>query len=378
MNIKDCFHSFVIPYHSNRELLYLNLKLLAETLPAGIKKEIIIVANNSDEKELELGLSEPDYHVIKVNNDILYAKAVNLGVESCHGDIVTLCDEDLFYLPHWYEPLFEKLNSDRHIGAVSSKLLNPSDNTIQDFGVSFSPYNINHPTLGLPADHLYASFDRKVQSVCSAVLMTTKENFQAVNGMDVSMSYLCCDCDFVIKLKEIGLETWVVAKSQVYHKGNTSSKNTKISRYSYLASDARSMFYGKDYYKIKIDMDAWLYTVGTLFKKEHEISDKFTLINLSSFFSSEWYFDTIKEALDIEYYDIYSFNPYERWIKQLQLYDFIPLSFLNHTTPMIYFIDQVKSLRDNKIWNHLRDTSRDIAIDFHGNILTLQEIQKFY
>ncbi len=378
MKIDDYLHSFVIPYHSNRKLLYLNLKLLKKTLPEKIKKEIIIVANNKDQEELDLDLPSSDYTIIKVNDDILYANAVNLGVESCHGDIVTLCDEDLFYLPNWYEPLFEKLNSNSKIGAVSSKLLNPSDNTIQDFGVAFSPYNINHPTLGLPMNHPYACFDRKVQSVCSAVLMTTKSNYQTVGGMDVSMSYLCCDCDYVIKLKELGLETWVVASSKVYHKGNTSTRNSKISRYSYLASDARSMFYGKNYYKIEIDMDKWIKKVGAMYRKDHSVLDNYTLVNLSSFFSADWYFSTIKDALDIEYYDIYSFNPYERWIKQLQLYDFVPLDFIKHTAPIIYFVDQLKSLRDNKIWHHLRDTSKDIAIDFHGNILSLTEIEKLY
>lgn len=378
MKINECLHSFVIPYHSNRELLYLNLRLLEQTLPSDIKKEIIIVANNKDKNELELDLPESKYTIIKVNDDILYANAVNMGVNACHGDIVTLCDEDLFYLPHWYEPLFAKLTSSRLIGAVSSKLINPSDNTIQDFGVAFSPYNINHPTLGLPADHRYAAFDRKVQSVCSAVLMTTKHNYQKVGGMDVSMSYLCCDCDYVIKLKEIGLETWVVADSRVYHKGNTSTRNTKISRYSYLAADARSMFYGKNYYKIEIDMDEWIHKVGEMYRSDHEILPQYTMINISSFFSNNWYYETIKNALSIEYYDIYSFNPYERWMKQLQLYDYIPLSFIKHTAPVIYFVDQLKSLRDNKIWVHLRDTSRDIAVDFHGNILSFQDIQKLY
>lgn len=378
MNIYNCLHSFIIPYHSNRNLLYLNLELLNKTLPKGISKEIIIVANNKSEKELDLDLPETEYNIIKVNKDLLYANAVNLGVNECHGDVVTLCDEDLFYLPNWYEPLFEKLNSNTKIGAVSSKLINPTDNTVQDFGVAFSPYNINHPTLGLPCDHPYASFDRKVQSVCSAVLMTTRSAYHSVNGMDVSMSYLCCDCDFVIKLKEIGLETWVVAASKVYHKGNTSTKNTKISRYSYLASDARSMFYGKNFHRIEIDMGDWLKTVGRLFLETHNISKKFTILNISSFFSSQWYFNAIKEALHIEYYDIYTFNPYERWIKQLQLYDYIPLNFLNYSSPFIYFVDQLKSLRGNEIWYLLRDTSKDIAIDFHGNIMTMDEVKKFY
>ena len=138
------------------------------------------------------------------------------------------------------------------------------------------------------------------------------------------------------------------------------------------------MFYGKNYYKIEIDMEDWIQQVGKIYKLNNEVLDKYTLINLSSFFSSEWYYATIRKALNIEYYDIYSFNPYERWIKQLQLYDFIPLDFLKHTAPIIYFVDQIKSLRDNKIWNHLRDVSQDIAVDFHGNILSLKEIQELY
>ena len=84
-----------------------------------------------------------------------------------------------------------------------------------------------------------------------------------------------------------------------------STRNTKISRYSYLAADARSMFYGKNYYKIEIDMDKWIHKVGEMYRSDHEILPQYTMINISSFFSNNWYYETIKNALSIEYYDIY-------------------------------------------------------------------------
>lgn len=252
-NIKlmSCFHSFVIPYHSNKMMLSRSLQMLFQTLPANIHKEIIIVANNSNKSETELNINFPDCHIILVAQDLLYAKAVNLGVSKCKGDVVTLCDEDLFYLPSWYEPLFNKFISSSKIGSVGCKLLNPCDNTILDYGIDFALYNNVHPTRGLPWNHPYAAFDRKVQATCSAVLMTSPKVFDLVDGMDPCMAYLCCDIDYGIKLNQLGYENWVVANSMVYHKGISSQNNVKNTRYSYLASDARAMFFAKDYSRLK-------------------------------------------------------------------------------------------------------------------------------
>lgn len=376
--INNYFHSFVIPYHSNKELLIKSLNMLIDTLPSGISKEIIIIANNKDEKETKLNITIPDCRVISISQDLLYARAVNIGVESCKGDVVTLCDEDIFYLPGWYEALFEKYISSDIIGSVGCKLINPCDNTILDFGIDFALYNNVHPTRGLPWNHPYAMFDRKVQASCSAILMTDPQIFLKVGGMDPCMAYLCCDTDYGIKLNQEGLENWVVASAMVYHKGISSQNNTKNSRYSYLSSDARAMFYAKDYFIARKELPNWISTVIKLYLQNHSINKRYVLVNLSSYTSAEWFIEIIKEKLNIEYLSIYTFNPYERQSTNIELYDKISLNLIDCVVPMIYFVDEIKCLKQNAIWKRLRDTSKDIAVDINGSILNFSEIATIY
>lgn len=376
--MNQCKHSFVIPYHSNRLLLFKSLDMLLKTLPNDIQKEIIIVANNANIEETKIDIPYEDCRVISINEDLLYAKAVNLGVEACCGDVVTLCDEDLFYLSHWYEPLFEKFISSDNIGSVSCKLLNPCDNTILDFGIDFALYNNVHPTRGLPWNHPYTMFDRKVQAACSAILMTTPDIFKKIGGMDYSMAYLCCDTDYGIKINQLGLENWVVASSMVYHKGVSSKNNTKNTRYSYLASDARSIFYAKDYNLLKKELPDWLETVVKMYKETHSLYNKYVLVNLSSYTSAEWFIDILREKLNIEYLSIYKCNPYERLPKYIQLYDYVSLNLIDCISPIIYFVDEVSCLRQNAIWKKLRNTSDDIAVDINGSILRFDEIEALY
>ena len=377
-DINSCKHSFIIPYHSNKELLFRSLKLLYETLPQSIKKEVIVVANNYDENETNIEPPYSDCRVISVSEDLLYAKAVNMGVDACEGDVVILCDEDLFYLPHWYEPLFEKFNSSDDIGSVGCKLLNPNDNTILDFGIDFALYNNVHPTRGLPWNHPYSMFDREVQGLCSAILMTTPSMYKKVGGMDPSMAYLCCDTDFGIKVNQLNLKNWVVASSVVYHKGPSSNYNTKNTRYSYLASDARAMFYAKDYNIIQKNLPKWVDCVAEMYTKEHKILNKYILINLSSYSSDKWFIEVLKNSLNINYYSVYKYNPKIRNNKNIQLYDYISLDLIDSTAPIIYFVDEISALRQNAVWKRLRNTEDDIVVDINGSILAFNELESMF
>ena len=374
MNILDYTHSFVIPYHSNKELLYMTLQLLRKTLPDKIKHEIIIVANNNNENELDLELQGDVCKIIKINKDILYAKAVNAGVEAARGDIVTLCDQDIFYLPGWYEELFNVYTSSPKIGAVSAKMLNPTNDRVIEYGIAYSPYNSGHPARGISSASPLTANDRKVQATCSAILMTNRELFLSVGGMDHDMAYLCCDCDYCFKIAEKGYETWIAAKAVVYHKGSSSDKNTKNSRYSYYAIDSRNMFYAKCYNKIRYDMEDWINYACTDFKNRHILNSRYLFVDLSTNFGSEWYLNIIKKALNIDIADIYKYNVGSRNLTSIQLYDHVSLNLIDAATPIIYFADILGSLENNKLWCHLRDIKNDLVIDTNGNIALLSDV----
>lgn len=374
MNILDYIHSFIIPYHSNKELLYLIIQLLRDTLPQGLQYEIIVVANNKNKTELDLILNEDICKIIKINQDILYAKAVNTGVEQAKGDIITLLDQDVFCLPGWYEALFKLYVSNSIIGAVGAKLLNPTDDRIIDFGVAYTPYTSVHPTRGMASVSLATSFDRKVQATCSAVLMTDRDLFLSVGGMDHDMAYLCCDCDYCLKIAEKGYETWVAANAIVYHKGSSSSKNTKNSRYSYYAFDSSNMFYAKCYNKIHFDMEDWIMFICKDFASRNPICNRYLVVDLSTAFESEWYLSIIQKALDITITDTYKYNVGERKLSKLQLYDYVTLNLIDSVMPIIYFVDVTGSLESNRLWCRLRDIQKDIVIDINGNISMLADV----
>lgn len=374
MNSSNCKQSIIIAYHKNKELLYYVLKLLLHTVPNNV--EIIVIANNSNKNEIDIEYLAPQVKIHKIPKSLLYSEAMNLGVSLASGDIITMFDQDVFCFGDWYQTLLKKLLSSPQIGAVSPKLINPTNNRIIDFGISYSPENILHPMRGLPFDHPIASVDRKVISACGAVMMTYKKLYQKVGGMDTTMPYICCDCDYGIQIMREGYETWVVANSCIYHKGSSSAKNTKNTEYRYLRGDSKAMFFAKDYNSLPFDMKDFLLYAGTLFKKNHILQKRYYFYNLSSIHDADFFVENIKKILDVDFYDIYTFNIGQRNPSQLQIYDFLPMSHLDINEPYIYFVDSFTSLANNVIWWNLRKSKKDIIIDTNGNFLLQEEIEK--
>ena len=82
-------------------LLY-TTELLNRIVPEDV--EIIIVGNNDDVNELNIELSNR-FTYLKFEKSLLYSETVNRGVNASHGEIITLCDQDIFSYQDWYTPL---------------------------------------------------------------------------------------------------------------------------------------------------------------------------------------------------------------------------------------------------------------------------------
>lgn len=366
--------SIIIPYHKNKELLYYVLKLLLDTISDDV--EVIVIANNSDEDQIQIEYPSSQVKIHKIKKSMLYSEAMNMGVSVASGDVITMFDQDVFCFGHWYQSLLNKLLSSPKIGAVSPKLINPTNNRIIDFGIAYSPQNILHPMRGLTFDHPIALTDRKVTSACSAVMMTYKKLYEKVGGMDKTMPYICCDCDYGIQIQKRGYETWVIADSFIYHKGSSSPNNTKNTEYGYLRGDSKAMFFAKNYNSLVFDIKDFITYAGNRFRENHKLHSQYYLYNLSSLQDTDFFIENIKEVLEVDFYDIYVFNVGNRNPIQLQLYDFLPMSHLDVREPFIYFVDSFTSLGNNVIWWNLRKCKNDIIIDTNGNFLSQEEIQK--
>ena len=119
-----------------------------------------------------------------------------------------------------------------------------------------------------------------------SVFLTSHELFKRVNGIDTSMPYIYCDNDYSVKIAELGFDTWVAARSVVYHKGSTDAHNSKYENFKYLREDSKAAFYAKNRDKIKINisecfspMTSWINSLGLPFQYGYYLYNFCTLLD---------------------------------------------------------------------------------------------------
>lgn len=364
--------SIIMPYHRNKQMLLYTTELLNNIVNEDV--EIIVVGNNDNIDELDVDLSDR-FTYIKYDKSLLYSETVNRGVRAARGEIITLCDQDIFSYEDWYSPLLNKLLSNKHIGSVSSKLMNPINNRIIDFGIEYSQYRIVHPFRGLKGNHPLTQQDYKVTSTTSAILMLRKEIYEKVGGMDLDMPYCCSDCDIGIKIGKLGLENWVVADSVAYHRGSSSPQNGKSSSFSYLKNDSTNMFWAKNYFNIHNSIGKTISFFIQYLKNKSALGPLYYFVNLSSLREYRWYADFIAANFPCDICDIYSYpQNLAHYSYTIQIYDALPYTLMNIRVPIIYFVDYFPSLESNQIWAHMRDIAMDLVLDCHGNLVYLKDV----
>lgn len=361
--------SIIITYHKNKDMLLFCLNRIIKTTPTDV--EILIIGNNVNKSELNVNITNARCKFLKFYENLQYPKALNIAVKQCAGEIITLVDADIFVWDGWYEALHKTFSHSDNIGVVGAKLVNPLTNRIIDYGIMYSKYNAAHTMMGLLYDHPLAQTDRCVQTVCSAIMMTTKTLYTEIGGMDEDIPYSYTDCDYCFRLRDIGYQTWVSAGAIAYHKGGTDPNNSK-SAFSYYRLDAKGMYGMKDYAKILYDNVEWYQKSANFFLEKYTLKvHQFVMLDFSTLYDRDFFHQMIKEVLGITYLDIIEKPSSVRDNEHIVLYNDSSFEFIDLITPIIYFVDTFVSLFDNKLWFKMRNIQNDIVVDRHGNILPL-------
>lgn len=367
--------AIIIPFHKNIEMLRLSLCTLESSIE-GKKPKIMIVANNINSNELNLPENEfAKYDIYKIPKNLFWPGAINFG--ACHTDkeYLLFCDPDLFYTENWLDQLLDCYNQHENAGIVSAKIINPLSNRIMDYGMGYNHFNTIHIGKELPFNHPATSADRKVQAACGAVFLTSHELFKKVNGIDTSMPYIYCDNDYSVKVAELGYDTWVAAKSIVYHKGNTDEHNSKYEKFKYLREDSKAAFYAKNLNKIKIDIsECFTYMHNWIRSINFRFQYGYYLYNFCTLLDSEEYIKLFP-SMGITVVNQRNIILAQRDIAQINLCDYIPTRMIYSNMPFIYFVDSFLSLYNNELYFRIRNISNDIVVDRQCNILPLCNIK---
>ncbi|MBE5925421.1 MAG: glycosyltransferase [Lachnospiraceae bacterium] len=199
--------------------------------------EIICVDNASTDDSieyLETWNKDFDIKVIRNSENMSFSAANNKGVKEAKGQYYLFLNNDTEVTDGWLDELLIAMHNEENPGAIGAKLIYPSipdgtinagkSYTVQHDGIAFKdsireglyftqPYNMGNGKAN-------ASIGNKpIERACvtAAVLLVSKEAFEAVGGYDEKYIYGYEDVDLCLKLNKAGYKNYYCPNCLVYH-----------------------------------------------------------------------------------------------------------------------------------------------------------------
>jgi GT2 family glycosyltransferase/glycosyltransferase involved in cell wall biosynthesis len=211
--------SFIIPLYNGLALTQAMLASLAETLPAGIAHEIILVDDGSkdDTRDWLAGL-KPPYRVLLNEKNLGFAGTCNRGAAAASGEYLFFLNNDLVLLAHWLEPMIAALQQGRRVGIVGNVQLNATTGEVDHTGIEVSE--------GAKLVHSHArpgplrrmlGLARSPAAVTAACCLLRREVFLREGGFNDAFHNGGEDVDLCFRLQQRGYQVVVAYDSVVRH-----------------------------------------------------------------------------------------------------------------------------------------------------------------
>ncbi len=209
--------SFIIPVYNNIELTRKCLESLRETV-RGIDYETIIVDDHSDSATFEFlnSLADSTTQVIRNARNRGYAYSNKVGARAAKGDYLFLVNNDLVFLPGWFEPMLRAVKRTK-IGVVGNVQLDAVTGEIDHAGFLFDGLGRlrhkrtrNERAIFKPR---YSSFN----AVTGACIAIERMLYLELGGLNEAFENGCEDLDLCFKAHAKGLKTVVANQSIVKH-----------------------------------------------------------------------------------------------------------------------------------------------------------------
>lgn len=206
--------------------------------------EIIIIENNSEDQETFKYYKKlernPKIRVVYYNGDFNYSAINNFGAKYAKGEHLLLLNNDVRVITsQWLEEML-MFSQRKDVGAVGAKLYFPDD-SIQHAGVILG---INHV-----AGHAHKGWSRDddgyaarltiaqdMSAVTGACLMTRKDVFDEINGLDEKFCVSFNDVDMCLRIRKLGYLIVFTPYAELYHyesksRGYDEENKSKRERY---------------------------------------------------------------------------------------------------------------------------------------------------
>ena len=208
--------SFIIPLYNCLTLTQECLRTLQATLPAGLAHEIIFVDDGSTDgtREWLATLSAP-CRAIQNERNLGFAATCNRGAAESHGGWLFFLNNDLVFLPGWFQPMLA-LARMPCAGLVGNVQLNATTGAVDHTGLWFN--RKGKPEHATKKSWLARLTGRQeVPALTGACFAIRKKNWQQLGGFDAGFVNGGEDVDLCFKARAAGLRNYVATRSVVRH-----------------------------------------------------------------------------------------------------------------------------------------------------------------
>ena len=224
--------SILIPTKNNKSIL----KRCVDSLKTNTNYEnfeIIIIDNNSDDKETLEYYDSLDCKIISYAEPFNFSKMNNLGYTKSNGDYILCLNDDTKALdPDWLTEMVS-ICQQNDVGIVGAKLLH-SNGTIQHAGAVFLKSgsgfhvfeNILEKDTGFFNMH---NMIRNFSAVTGACLLIKKTIFEKITGYDDNFDLFYGDADICLKTLKLGFHVVYTPYARLLHEGSTTIKKNSES-----------------------------------------------------------------------------------------------------------------------------------------------------
>jgi len=183
--------------------------------------EILVVDNASEDHSLECLSNWPNVSVIKMEQNIGFAKANNIALEQISTDFVALVNPDAFPERRWLESLLEAAIVNPAFGSFASFQLKDDEMDVIDglgdcIHVSGYVWRRRHGKKVSFSDNL----SRQVFSACAGAALYRTHVVKQVGAFDEKFFCYCEDVDLGFRLQLAGYRCLFVPDAKIKHIGS--------------------------------------------------------------------------------------------------------------------------------------------------------------
>lgn len=202
--------------------------------------EVIVVDNVSTDGTVDLVRREfPNVVLVRPDRNLGYAGGNNLGASRSRGEYLLLLNPDTVVTSEAISLLAEQLNGDPAVWVVGPCILDGSNNVAHAYGdlptlwwalaeVGFGK------RLGLRTSRVVARMgcpgDRDVEFITGASLMTTRDAWNRLGGLDEDYFLYFEDADYSARIRRAGGRIRLVSQARVVHLEGASLGDAEMTR----------------------------------------------------------------------------------------------------------------------------------------------------